>query len=125
MTKKDEQEIIELYRQENEAMVKHDITVLNKILAPSMELVHMTGFVQPKMQWIDQIQNEEMKYYSSVEKNVSNIKIDEDHASLIGQNKVKDRIWGGSINTWPPQMKMYFARNNNHWVIVRQVASTY
>ncbi|TSO26390.1 nuclear transport factor 2 family protein [Lactobacillus sp. LL6] len=120
-----EQKIIELYRKENEAMVNKDITTLNEILAPTMELTHMTGYVQPKMEWIDQIQNEEMKYYSSKEDVIEDIQINGNQASLIGKNQVKASIWGSSISTWRLQMKMYFARENGKWFIIKQVASIY
>lgn len=121
----DRDEIISLYRQENEAMVAKDVVTLNRILAPSMKLQHMTGYVQPKMEWIDQIQNGEMKYFSSTEENITDVKIDGNRASLIGQNRVKASVWGGGIATWPLQMKMEFAKDNGHWIITNQVASTY
>lgn len=121
----DKDEIIQLYRDENEAMVKKDIVTLNKILAPGMTLTHMTGMVQPKLTWIDQIQNEDMRYFESKEENIKNIVIDDDVASLVGQNQVKARIWGGGTNTWPLEMKMYFKKQNGNWIIDKQVASTY
>lgn len=121
----DEQTIIDLYRTENKAMVEKDIATLNKILAPEMSLTHMTGYVQPKEEWLNQIQSEEMKYYSSKEDNIKDIHIDGDKASLIGQNQVKARIWGGGPSTWPLQMKMYYEKQDGNWIIVKQVASTY
>lgn len=120
-----EEKIKQLYRLENKAMVEKDLVTLNHILTEDMTLTHMTGYVQPKMEWIDQIQNEEMKYYSSVEENVTDIQINGDHASLIGHNQVKARIWGGGVNTWPLQMKMYFQKINGQWKITKQEASTY
>lgn len=121
----DQEMIIRLYRLENQAMVKKDIAILNKILAPTMQLQHMTGYVQPKLEWIDQIQNGEMKYYSSLEDNIKNIKIDGNKASLIGQNQVKASVWGSEIGTWRLQMKISFAKNNGQWLIINQIASTY
>lgn len=121
----DEQKIIELYRKENEAMVNKDITTLNEILTPTMELTHMTGYVQSKMEWIDQIQNEQMKYYSSKEDEIEDIEINGNKASLIGKNQVKASIWGSNVSTWRLQMKMYFAKENGKWLITKQVASTY
>lgn len=121
----DKEEIIELYRTENEAMVSKDINKLNEILKPTMKLTHMTGYVQPKLEWIDQIQNEEMKYFSSTEESIKDIQIDGDSASLVGQNQVRASIWGGGVNTWPLQMKMYFVKQNGNWIISDQVASTY
>lgn len=106
----DEEQIISLYRQENEAMVKKDLVTLNQILAPSMNLVHMTGMVQPKLEWIDQIQNGQMKYFDSQEEHIFDVVIDGDQASLIGQNLVRASVWGGGVTTWPLQIKMEFQK---------------
>lgn len=121
----DKEIIMQLYRDENTAMVKKDINRLNEILASSMTLTHMTGYVQPKLEWIDQIQNDEMQYLSSKEDNIKNIEIDGNKASLVGQNRVQAKIWGGGVNTWPLQMKMYFEKKNGEWTITKQVASAY
>ena len=121
----DKEAIIDLYRRENKAMVEKDIVTLNQILAPTMQLTHMTGYVQPKTEWIDQIQNEQMKYFSSVKENIKDIKIDGNHASLIGQNKVKASIWGSGVATWPLQMKVNFTKVDGKWIISDQIASTY
>lgn len=121
----DEEAIIDLYRQENQAMVDKDIVKLNEILAPSMQLRHMTGYLQPKMEWIDQIQNGDMKYFSSVEENIKDVKVDGNSASLVGQNKVRASVWGSGVATWPLQMRMEFKKNHGKWVITNQFASTY
>ncbi|WP_040468352.1 nuclear transport factor 2 family protein [Limosilactobacillus gastricus] len=121
----DEEQIISLYRQENEAMVKKDLVTLNQILAPSMNLVHMTGMVQPKLEWIDQIQNGQMKYFDSQEEHIFDVVIDGDQASLIGQNLVRALVWGGGVTTWPLQIKMEFQKINGQWLITYQIASTY
>ncbi|CAJ1177993.1 hypothetical protein FD33_GL000952 [Companilactobacillus paralimentarius DSM 13238 = JCM 10415] len=121
----DKETIMQLYRDENTAMVKKDINRLNEILASSMTLTHMTGYVQPKLEWIDQIQNDEMQYLSSKEDDIKNIEINGSKASLVGQNQVQAKIWGGGVNTWPLQMKMYYEKKNGEWIITNQVASTY
>lgn len=124
-TMTDKEAIIELYHQENQAMVDKDIVKLNEILAPSMQLRHMTGYLQPKLEWIDQIQNGEMKYFSSVEERIKDVKINGDSASLVGQNQVKASVWGSSVATWPLQMKMEFTKSNGQWLVANQIASTY
>ena len=121
----DQEQVVNLYRRENEAMVNKDIVTLNEILAPSMNLQHMTGYVQPKFEWIDQIQNGDMKYFSSKEENIKDVVITGNHASLIGQNRVQASVWGGATSTWPLQMKMEFFKDNGQWKITNQVASTY
>lgn len=122
---KDEEQIVQLYRAENEAMVKKDISRLDMILGDRMTLTHMTGYVQPKLEWSDQIQNEEMQYLESKEEAIKDIRVEENWGQLTGQNLVTAKIWGGSKNVWPLQMKMYFEKNNGRWVISKQVASTY
>lgn len=122
---KDEEQIVQLYRAENEAMVKKDISRLDMILGDRMTLTHMTGYVQPKLEWIDQIQNEEMQYLESKEEAIKDIRVEENWGQLTGQNLVTAKIWGGSKNVWPLQMKMYFEKNNGRWAISKQVASTY
>ncbi len=121
----DEEQIIALYRDENKAMVAKDINKLNEILAPEMHLTHMTGYVQTKLEWIDQIQNGEMKYFDSYEEHIKDVSIDGNKASLIGQNRVRASVWGGGVSTWPLEMKMYFIKNNGKWIISEQKASTY
>lgn len=85
----------------------------------------MTGYVQPKQEWLKQIQNGDMKYYSSKEEKIKDIQIDGNHASLVGQSKVKASVWGSSVSVWPLQMKMEFVKNNGKWITANQVASTY
>lgn len=121
----DKETIVQLYRDENVAMVEKNLSRLNEILAPTMKLTHMTGYVQPKLEWIDQIQNDEMQYFSSKEDAIKAIKIDGNQASLIGQNQVQARIWGGGTHTWPLQMQVFYEKKNEHWIISDQKASTY
>lgn len=121
----DEEQIIQLYRDENDAMVAKDINKLNAILAPTMHLIHMTGYVQPKLEWIDQIQNEEMHYFSSTENAIKAVAVNGDTASLVGQNQVRASVWGSGVNTWPLEMKMEFVKQNGEWIIASQKASTY
>ena len=120
----DEQQIIELYRAVNQAMVAKDIDKLDRILADGMHLVHMTGYDQTKDEWFAQIRSEQMRYYSTKEENIKDIKIEGNKASFIGQSRVDARIYG-SRYSWRLQVKNYFEKRNGEWIIVRQEASTY
>lgn len=117
-------ELVKLYQIENQAMVAKDTATLERLLAPEMHLIHMTGYDQPKKEWLAQIETEEMCYYSSEQENVTVDLLTEERAELTGQNLVSARIWG-SKGTWRLQMKVYFEKRAGKWVIVKQVASTY
>ncbi|WOY89883.1 nuclear transport factor 2 family protein [Ligilactobacillus murinus] len=41
-------ELIKLYQIENQAMVAKDTVTLERLLAPEMHLIHMTGYASPK-----------------------------------------------------------------------------
>ncbi|PZL76650.1 DUF4440 domain-containing protein [Enterococcus plantarum] len=120
----DKQQIIRIYRQENQAMVEKDLPILKKILSDDMHLIHMTGYDQTKQEWLEQIESEQIRYFSSEEEAIKEIQIEGNHASFIGQNKVDARIYG-SRNTWNLEMKMIFEKKAGAWVIVRQEASMY
>lgn len=121
----DKQKLIALYRAETKAAVDKDISVLNNILAPSMELRLTTGFIMSKIKWIDQIQNEDMKYYASKEEKIQEIKIDGKRASLVGQNKIKGNFWNNGIKIMPLQAKLYFVKDHGNWLIAKQEISSY
>ncbi|SDL27842.1 nuclear transport factor 2 family protein [Streptococcus equinus] len=115
----------QLYRQVNDAMVAKDTKKLAELLEPDTVLIHMTGYVQPVTEWLEQIDIGDMIYYSWQEDAIKNIKINGNTASLIGQSRVKARIWGAGPSTWRLQIKMEFENVDGKWKIIKQTASTY
>ena len=114
----DEQQIIELYRAVNQAMVAKDIDKLDRILADGMHLVHMPGYDQTKDEWFAQIRSEQMRYYSTKEENIKAIKSEGNKASFIGQSRVDARIYG-SRHSWRIQGKKYFTKRKGAWISLR------
>lgn len=115
----------QLYRQVNDAMVAKDTKKLAELLEPDTVLIHMTGYVQPVTEWLEQIDTGDMIYYSWQEDAIKNIKINGNTASLIGQSRVKARIWGAGPSTWRLQIKMEFENVDGKWKIIKQTASAY
>lgn len=122
---KTEEILKDIYRQVNQAMVDKDTVKLQELLKPDTVLVHMTGYIHPISEWLDQVDSEEMRYFSWQEDAIKDIKIDGNQASLVGQSRVKARIWGSGPHTWPLQMKMSFEKINGQWLVSKQEASTY
>lgn len=115
----------QLYRQVNDAMVAKDTKKLAELLEPDTVLIHMTGYVQPVTEWLEQIETGDMIYYSWQEDAIKNIKINGNTASLVGQSRVKARVWGAGPATWRLQIKMDFEKIDGDWKIIKQSASTY
>lgn len=113
------------YRQVNDAMVAKDTKTLAELIAPDSVLVHMTGYVQPVKEWLAQIESEEMRYYAWQEDAIKAIHITDNTASLVGQSRVKARVWGAGPATWRLQIKMDFEKIDGDWKIIKQSASTY
>ena len=114
-----------IYRQINQAMVEKDTDTLSQLLRADTVLVHMTGYSQPVAEWLEQIESEDMEYYSWKEDAIKDVVISGNSASLIGQSRVKARIWESGPSTWRLQVKMYFEKRDGQWQVMKQVASTY
>lgn len=119
----DEQAVSALVKQLSESMIKRDITTMTKILDKDFTLTHITGYVQPKAEWLNEVALESMKYYSVKEVN-HKVKITGQVAEVTIQSLVDARIWG-SRNTWRLQQKMRLEKRNEKWIILNSIASTF
>jgi hypothetical protein len=59
----DQQKIQTIYNRIDEAMVAKDTEALENILDDDYTLVHMSGYRQRKQEWLEQIDNEQMRYF--------------------------------------------------------------
>jgi hypothetical protein len=119
----DEAQVLAIVRQLAELMVKWDTAAMNHILDEKYTLTHMTGYVQPKAEWFDEVMKERMKYYSAKEVDHS-VTVNGIKATATMQNLVDARIWG-SRNVWRLQQKMTLEKQNGKWIILKSVASTF
>lgn len=115
-----EQCYLEMYRN----MVLKDTRTLSTLLDDSFVLVHMTGMKQTKQEFLDYIDNERLRYYSSEMEYIS-IEIENERARLIGKNKVSAAVFGGGCHIWSLQLKIQLINNCGQWLITKAVASTY
>jgi ketosteroid isomerase-like protein len=118
----DKQKIQSVYQRIDNAMVNKDTETLEKILDDNYVLVHITGYHQPKQEWLEQIENEQMKYYKTMPQKTT-ITIEGNTAILICDTKLDARIYGFR-NTWSMQMKMHFEKRGDNWYPVRTIATS-
>lgn len=119
----DEAQVLAVVQQLADLMIKRDTAAMNTILDKDYTLTHMTGYVQPKAEWFDEVRKESMKYYSAKEVHHS-VTINGNMATVTMQNLVDARIWG-SRNTWRLQQKMTLEKRAGQWIILKSVASTF
>ncbi|WP_251946886.1 nuclear transport factor 2 family protein [Levilactobacillus brevis] len=118
------EELIQLYRDYNAAMAANDTSVLAQLLAPEFTLAHMTGYVQPRAEWFQELEAGTMHYYSSVEDHVSVHEMVTGW-QIVGQSRVVARIHGGSKSEWPLNTDLRVQRVADHWQIISAVVTTY
>lgn len=119
----DEAAVHATVRHQAQLMIARDTIAMDKILDHQYTLTHMTGYVQPKAEWFDEVAKESMKYYSAKEVNHV-VKINGNNADVTVQDLVDARICG-TRNTWRLQQKMKLEKRNGKWIILTSVASTY
>jgi ketosteroid isomerase-like protein len=117
----DKQKILAVFNQINDAMINKDIETLNTILSDDYASVHMTGYKQSKQEWLEQIENEEMKYFNTLPQKTT-ITIDGNTAILICDTKIDARIYGFR-NTWSMKTEMHFNKRGDVWYSVNAKAT--
>ena len=118
-----ESEILDVTRQFTQSMIANDTRRLDMILDPAFTLTHITGYVQPKREWLSEIISERIKYYSYQEVKTA-VEINGDKARFVGQDLLDARIWG-SRNNWRLQQTMQLEKRSGKWIILNTVATTF
>ncbi|MCP2025206.1 hypothetical protein L1276_000346 [Flavobacterium sp. HSC-32F16] len=119
----DREKVLDVTRRLTQLMIDKNTVEINKLLDNSFTLTHITGYVQPKEEWLSEIEKETMKYYSFKEITVS-VNIDGDKAVFIGQNILDARIWG-TRNKWRLQQTMQLEKRSDKWIILKSVATLF
>jgi len=117
-------DILNLYRTFNIAMAANDIVALDQLLAPTFTLTHMTGYVQPRREWLHEIQQGTMHYFSSVEDHVTMIATATGW-QVTGQNRVVASIHGSRQHEWPLNTVMTVEQVAGSWQVAAAVVTTY
>ncbi|KWF32679.1 hypothetical protein WL88_25355 [Burkholderia diffusa] len=104
-------------------MVAGDTGCLAAMLTDDFHLIHMTGYDQPRVEWLAHIDSGQMQYHASEEKRVA-VKVAGNKATLIGRNLVKATIWG-MRGTWPLQLDIDLILQNGRWLMCEARASMY
>ena len=115
--------ILAVVRQLAQLMIDRDTAAMSHILDENYTLTHMTGYVQPKEEWFNEVAKESMKYYSAEEVQHA-VTINGNAATVTMHHLVDARIWG-SRHTWRLQQRLTLGKRVGKWVIIKSVASTF
>lgn len=87
-----------------------------------MYLRHITGYRQPREEWIEEVRSESMKYYSAQEDYARTRLVDSTTVEVSMAHQLDARIWGNR-RVWPLKQKMTLARQGEGWIIISSEAS--
>lgn len=112
-----------VFRNMYRAMLAADTAALGAMLGEGFTLTHISGFVQPRRDWLADIEARRMAYHAAQEVSLSTGRSSET-ATLVGRHVVDATIYGGRAR-WNLQLAADFARREGRWVLTRMVATTF
>jgi hypothetical protein len=119
----EEVQILAVTRQLTQWMIERNTAAMSDIVDEGFTLTHITGYIQPKDEWFEEIEQESMKYYSAEEADYF-VNVNGSKAECINQTLLDARIWG-SRNTWRLQQIMKLEKRKGKWIILNSVATTF
>jgi len=111
------------YKAQRQAMAAGDADALGALLADVFTLTHMTGYLQPRSEWLADVRSGEMTHHAIVDVDVS-VDVNGDTPVLTVRTRTEATIWGGH-GTWPLQLRVHFVRVGGSWLASDTVASTW
>ena len=111
------------YADQREAMVAGNADALGALLADDFTLVHMTGYRQPKAEWLADVRSGAMTYHSMEDVDVS-VDVSGEAPVVTARTRTEATIWGG-YGIWPLRLRISFAHDGTAWVAAGTVASTW
>jgi hypothetical protein len=125
VTNSDEEKarILAAHRAMYRAMLGGRTAELGALLDDGYSLTHITGYRQPKREWLGAIDSGEMRYHSEQENSVT-IEVSDATALLVARSVVTATIFGAR-GTWNLQLTTTYARKADKWMAMRTVATTF
>ncbi|MEH0580249.1 nuclear transport factor 2 family protein [Streptomyces sp. B21-108] len=117
------EDILDAHRAYVKAMDQGDTKALDDLLDGGFTLTHMTGYVQPKEEWLSQMREGRFIYHTIDEKSMT-LDIEGDTARLVVRTVTDATVYGTRAN-WRLQLATDYAREGDTWATLRTVATTW
>ncbi|MEU6351724.1 nuclear transport factor 2 family protein [Streptomyces sp. NPDC047072] len=119
----DHDEVIRAFRAYLQAMTDGDTGTLDDLLDSGFTLTHITGYVQPKVEWFAQMRAGQFVYHAIRENDVT-VETEGDAARLVGR-VVADATVYGTHADWRLRLTIDYAWQGDAWTAHRAVATTW
>jgi hypothetical protein len=113
--------ILAAYRDQLQAMTRGDTATLDHLLAEPFTLTHITGYRQPKAEWLAEMRAGQFRYHQ-IEQRTATLEVTGDTARLIGRFVVDASVYGSRAR-WRLQLAQNYARRSGRWQATSSVAT--
>ncbi len=113
----EEKEVLIEFRNHIEALIRKDRAAIEAFLAPSFQLIHMTGKVQDRNDFINEVMGGILNYYKSRLVNPQ-IEINNNIAKMRVDVEFDANVYGMRGN-WTLYSKNTFQKINNRWYFIK------
>ena len=113
----EEKEVLIEFRNHIEALIRKDRASIEQFLAPSFQLIHMTGKVQGRNDFINEVMGGVLNYYQSrlvnpqieINNNIAKMRVDVEFDAMVY----------GMRGNWTLYSKNIFQKINNKWFFIK------
>ena len=112
---KTQTEVLERFKEFQEAMINKDADKLNEIIGDYYTLTHMSGKTQTKEEFIDEVLSGVLNYYAS-KIYEPDILVNDDNARLIADVELDAKVYGIKGN-WTLKTDLQMKKVNSVWLL--------
>ena len=111
-----EMQVLERFKEFQQAMIDKDESILNEIMDDNYTLTHMSGKVQSKQEYIQEITNGVLNYYHSTIMEPTITITDDRHAKLTADVKLDAKVYGIKGN-WTLKTNVTMKKIDDVWYL--------
>lgn len=105
-------------------MVSGDTRALDALLSDEFTLTHMTGYEQPKSEWLAEMRSGQFVYHRIVDQDVA-VDVTEGETVLRARTLTDATVYGTRANWRLVLTQTYIRTDDGSWVVARSVATTW
>lgn len=119
----DQADILAKFQGQLEAMGHGDTAALDALLDDQFTLTHITGYKQPKAEWLAEMRAGQFRYHR-IDPRSATVALAGDTATLVGRFVVDATVYG-SRSLWRLQLAQQYTRQAGRWTATASAATTW
>lgn len=118
-----ENDVLQAFEAQLAAMKRGDTDTLDRLLDGDFTLTHITGYRQPKAEWLSQMRAGQFRYHHIETRSVQ-VDLQDGKARLVGR-VVTDATVYGSRAAWRLQLALDYRLVDGDWLAESSIATTW